>query len=110
MVVALKVPVIPFWAVRMVNWRPLLLTCSLIPRPIPTMPPTLAAPVTAIRSDWPLAVMSARKVLPEAITRLPSTVSVPVVPIVPGEKTPVTLVRNGAVTVPVPSSIPANSV
>ena len=42
--------------------------------------------------------------VPDDITRLPSIVSVPVVPpMVAGEKMPVTLVRNGAVTVPVPS-------
>ena len=53
---------------------------------------------------------STRKVEPEDITRLPSIVNVPVVPIVAGETTPATLVRNGAVTVPVPLSIPANRV
>jgi len=110
MLVSMKAPLTPPSAVRMVKRCPVPLTCWLISPPSPTMPPTLAIPVTAIRSDAPLLLMSARNVVPDDITRLPSMVSVPVVPIVPGENTPVMLVRNGVVMVPVPSSIPANSV
>ena len=61
---------------------------------------------TATRSDVPLGPTSTSNVLPEARIRLPPTVSVPIVPIVPGAMMPVALVRNGVLIRPLPVSRP----